>query len=296
MLGEIRLCSSGVQAVSFLCAIKIYLIMVPKKSLGQHFLLSKEVVDDAIVAGEVSAVDSVLEIGPGNGVLTEALLQKAGRVIAVEKDDLLIPKLQKKFVSEISSGRLNLINGDILKIRNLKSEISGYKVIANIPYYITGAIIKLLLTSKHLPEIIVLLVQKEVGERIVACDGKESILSISVKVFGMPTIVREVPRNLFYPEPAVDSVLLKIANIHNPFKNEAEEKSFFSLVKSGFSAKRKLLLNNLSNTHFSKKELVKIFLDLGIDEKTRAEDVPLETWKQIALFRNIERFELPATG
>jgi len=270
--------------------------MVPKKSLGQHFLLSKEVVDDAIVAGEVSAVDSVLEIGPGNGVLTEALLQKAGRVIAVEKDDLLIPKLQKKFVSEISSGRLNLINGDILKIRNLKSEISGYKVIANIPYYITGAIIKLLLTSKHLPEIIVLLVQKEVGERIVACDGKESILSISVKVFGMPTIVREVPRNLFYPEPAVDSVLLKIANIHNPFKNEAEEKSFFSLVKSGFSAKRKLLLNNLSNTHFSKKELVKIFLDLGIDEKTRAEDVPLETWKQIALFRNIERFELPATG
>src|SRR3989344_2448242 len=161
-------------------------MMKPKKSLGQHFLKSRDALRKIIQAGEISQDDVILEIGPGKGVLTEELLKNSSRIIAVEKDRELFVFLSEKFQKEVKEKKLILINEDILnsKIENLKLKI--YKLISNIPYNITGAILKKFLTEKYQPKRMVLLVQKEVAERIVARDKKESILSISVKAYGEP--------------------------------------------------------------------------------------------------------------
>jgi 16S rRNA (adenine1518-N6/adenine1519-N6)-dimethyltransferase len=235
-----------------------------KKSLGQHFLKSKDIVRDIVLAAHIHTNDLILEIGPGEGVLTLELLASGCHVVSVEKDDRLIPVLKEKFAKEISSGQLEFIHDDILHIDMSKVpfDISrGYKVVANIPYYITGQILRMFLESTHQPESMVLLVQKEVAERIVARDKKESLLSLSVKVFGTPRIVRTVGRGAFSPQPNVDSAVLAIENIskqnfittHNKDINNARfhlaecEKRFFELIHAGFTHKRKQLLPNLSN-------------------------------------------------
>src|SRR3989344_3231148 len=167
-------------------------MMKPKKSLGQHFLKSRDALRKIIQAGEISRDDVILEIGPGKGILTTELLKYAGKVVAVEKDRELFEFLQGKFKTEVKNGLLVLINDDILnsKIENLKLKI--YKLISNIPYNITGAILKKFLTERYQPKRMVLLVQKEVAERIVARDKKESILSISVKAYGEPKVIGKV--------------------------------------------------------------------------------------------------------
>jgi 16S rRNA (adenine1518-N6/adenine1519-N6)-dimethyltransferase len=164
-------------------------------------------------AGEVNEKDIVIEIGPGKGALTEKLLERAGKVIAIEKDCELVKFLQEKFKKEIENGKLELIEGDILKLRITNYELRKYKLIANIPYNITGAIIKKFLTEENQPEKMVLLVQKEVAERIVARDGKESILSLSVKAYGEPKYIMKVSKRFFSPEPKVDSAIIAINNI-----------------------------------------------------------------------------------
>ena len=213
-----------------------------------------------------------MEVGPGKGILTEVLLQKAKKVIAVEKDEKLAEFLKEKFATEINNGKLKIIFGDILQsqISNLKSKKFKYKIIANIPYYITSRFLRTFLESDFQPSMMVLMVQKEVAERIVGI--KESLLSISVKSYGRPEIIRKVPAGYFSPAPKVDSAVLKISGISKDFFQNINENKFFETVKKGFSQKRKMLINNLK----ANKE---IFRACNIGEKARAEEVSLEQWK-----------------
>ncbi len=287
--------------------IEINIFMIKKKSLGQYFLNSPKIIDDIVSAAKINGDDTVVEIGPGEGTLTSALLKTEACIVAVEKDDRLIPFLSEKFSKEISSGQLILIHGDILDNKSFSildlaaihkngdtKKIGGkqkwdYKVVANIPYYITGQIIRLFLESEKQPESMTILIQKEVAERIVARDGKESLLSLSVKVYGEPKLVRDVGRGAFSPQPNVDSAVLNIENISRDkfFKNtllkkglpqgESLENLFFKTIHAGFAHKRKQLLPNLSSL-YKKELLLEIFQKTGLDPKCRAEDLSIETW------------------
>lgn len=267
-----------------------------KKSLGQNFLKSKVALSKMLEAGEVNSEDIILEVGPGKGVLTEKLLEKAGKVIAVEKDDRLIEFLQAKFTGEIASGKLVVVHGDILDFEpdtwHLKP--NTYKLIANIPYYITGQFLRKFLESDNQPERIVVMVQKEIADRIVAKESKENLLSLSIKVFGDPKKVMKVDKENFSPAPKVDSAILLINNISKEFfiKNSISEKDFFDVLHAGFAHKRKMLLGNLKE--WFKKEgrkdgenLPQIFTALALSEKIRAEDLPLQDW--MTLVKNLSK-------
>ena len=288
--------------------------MKPKKSLGQHFLTSTKALDTIVQSGDLSEADTVLEIGPGKGALTSKLLEKGGTVLAVEKDRELFEFLKEKFVKEISENKLILINGDILEfnisevfssfsngdvakqdILRKTSKIFHYKIVANIPYNITGAILKKFLTAENQPERMILMVQHEVAKRIMARDGKESILSISVKAYGEPKIIIKVPARYFSPAPKVDSAIISIKNISrekftspqpSPYKGEGGnrtvqdkslnsqifEEKFWKIVKAGFAHKRKKLSSNLKVLKFEKNILTE---KLG---NKRAEDLTLSDW------------------
>lgn len=256
-----------------------FLNIKAKKSLGQNFLKSKTALRDMLVAGEVGGNDIVLEAGPGKGILTGELLKKAGKVIAVEKDDALIEFLRDKFSLEITSGKLELVHGDILEFDPsvLKLTANSYKLIANIPYYITGQFLRKFLSSENQPSKMVILLQKEVVKRITANDGKESILSISVKAYGKPKNIGKVSKENFSPKPKVDSAILLIDNISRDFFNGIDEEKFFEIVKAGFAHKRKLLMRNLE--HSKDSPWNKIFETCGIPPKARAEDIKIEQWK-----------------
>jgi len=247
-----------------------------KKNLGQNFLKSIPALNAIVLAGEIKKDDIVLEIGPGKGALTEKLLEKSGKVIAIEKDKDLLEILQEKFKEEIKNGKFILINEDVL---NYEIKEKNYKIIANIPYNITGAILKKFLTSENQPERMVLMVQNEVARRIVAKGGDESILSISVKAYGKPKIITKVSARYFSPAPKVDSAIIAINNISRETfnKNNIKEEKFWELVKNGFAHKRKVLISNLKDL-YKKEKILEIFEKLNISEKTRAEDLTLENW------------------
>ncbi len=251
-----------------------------KKSLGQNFLKSKSALSAIVDAGDISADDIILEIGPGKGALTKELLGSSGQVLAVEKDRELVELLEEKFKKEIEDKKLILIKGDILEFQpnTYNLETRTYKVIANIPYNITGAILKKFLSAETKPERMVLLVQKEVADRIVARDGKESILSLSVKAYGDVKKIIKVPKTSFSPAPKVDSAVIAIENISMKNFNGANgvsEERFFELVRSGFAHKRKVLAKNLENSGLPAETLK----NLG---KKRAEDLALGDWLDMA--------------
>jgi len=275
--------------------------MKPKKSLGQNFLKSEKIAEEIVSAGEVGPNDVVLEVGPGKGILTEKLLEKAKKVIAVEKDEQLAEFLKEKFKN---NPKLEIIRGDILKFSPMSRrdlDIGRYKIIANIPYYITSHLLRTFLESDYQPSLMVLMVQKEVAERIVGAkrkakrnfsrftlprsgagsdasqnfvlpSSKESLLSISVKAYGRPEIIRYAPAGYFSPAPKIDSAVIKISGISKKFFQDIGEQKFFETVKKGFSQKRKMLINNLK----VKKD---DFTACNIDEKARAENLSLEQWK-----------------
>ncbi len=248
-----------------------------KKSLGQNFLKSAKALSDIILAGEITKKDTVLEIGPGKGALTEKLLEHAGKVIAIEKDRDLVVYLQDHFANEAEEQRFELLEGDVLEF-DTKTLKKPYKIIANIPYNITGAILKQFLTATHQPERMVLLVQKEVAERIVARDSNESILSLSVKAYGMPKIISKVPARYFNPAPKVDSAIIAITAIsRKAFKNSEEELLFFTIIKAGFAHKRKMLLSNLKES-LPDIDWSVIFEKNSLSKTIRAEKVSLEIW------------------
>lgn len=242
-----------------------------KKHLGQHFLTAPSVASDMVLAGEVHQNDTVIEIGPGTGMLTKELLNTGAHVIAIEKDEECIPKLQESFQTYIENGQFELIFGDI---REFEVPNTPYKLIANIPYYITGEIIRTFLEKDEKPQNMVLLVQKEVAERI-ARSEKESLLSLSVKAFGAPTYVKTVKAGSFHPKPKVDSAILSISNISGAFFDTITEEDFFAVLHQAFSQKRKQVGGTL-------KEIIPIE-NLPVDPKTRPEDITLSDWKKIVL-------------
>jgi 16S rRNA (adenine1518-N6/adenine1519-N6)-dimethyltransferase len=248
--------------------------------LGQHFLTGTWAAAKLVEAAGVTENDTVLEIGPGKGALTIELLKAGAHVIAIEKDTALVEKLRATFTEK----RLTIIDADI---RDVKPESLGVKsheyiLAANIPYYITGEIIRTFLSSDIQPKTMALLVQKEVAERIVARDAKESILSIAVKVYGVPSIAAKVTRGNFSPPPSVDSAILVVNSISKSFFNGLDETFFFKILRAGFASKRKFLANNLS-IPFGREHALAALIKAGIAEKARAEDISLNEWHQIAL-------------
>lgn len=256
-----------------------------KKYLGQNFLRSHLALRKIIEAGEITPADIILEIGPGKGVLTQQLLASGFQTIAVEKDRELVDFLKNKFAKEIEEKKLILIEGDILdfEFESYKLAPKSYKLIANIPYNITGAILKKFLTKERQPERMVLLVQQEVAQRIVARprpgkDGasKESVLSISIKAYGTPSLIMKVPAQYFSPRPKVDSAIIKISKISREnFKNSGvDEARFWEIVKAGFAHKRKVLRQNLREVVTAEK-----LRALGAK---RAENITLFEWLELA--------------
>ena len=252
--------------------------MRAKQSLGQNFLMHQKTADRIADAGALTARDTVFEIGPGTGMLTRALLERAGKVIALEADHELIPVLMGQFAPEIKAKKLKLIEGDI-RTFDLGTLPKGYGVVANIPYYVTGEIIRKLLSSKQKPSRVVLLVQKEVAVRVVR-SKKESLLSLSVKIYGTARYCFTVPRGAFKPAPKVDSAVLAISDIKAPFSTLKTEDAFFAILHAGFGHKRKRLAKNLEEVA-SKEKIAKAFTTLSLGENSRAEDMPLATWKSL---------------
>jgi len=255
-----------------------------KHGLGQNFLVNKTALDKIIEAGELNEKDFIIEIGPGIGVLTQELVNKVGSVVAVELDKTLVELLKSNNELRIKNhgDNLEIINADILKL-NLPQIIENrpYKVIANIPYYITSKIIQLFLTLENKPKLMVLLVQKEVAERIAAKPGEMSILSLSVQSYGVPEIVGLVPKESFFPVPKVDSAILKISNIQYHFK--IPEKELFRVIKIGFSSRRKTLINNLSSGFHLDKETAKGIIEkIGLKDTVRAQELSLEQWHDLS--------------
>ena len=267
--------------------------MKAKKSLGQHFLKSERALNAMIDAADVVADDIILEIGPGNGELTRKLVFFAGKVIAVEKDEQLVEELKARFEPEIKKGRLDLICGDILKfdpeiLRFYKD--FGYKIVANIPYYITGAILKKFLSASYEPQSMVLLIQKEVAERIVgtgrhsvSTKKKASLMSLSVEAYGKPRYIETVKAGSFVPPPKVDSAILSIQNISKNFFDKFSEETFFETLRAGFSSKRKKLSSNLVKLH-PKEAIAKAFDSLELDKNARAEDISIDEWKRLLIY------------
>lgn len=264
--------------------------MQAKKSLGQHFLKSEKALSQIIEAGSIKTSDTVLEIGPGQGVLTERLIEKTKHVIAIEKDTDLIPLLKDKFAKEIDSEKLIILNRDILLFDPTNylplTTNSSYKLIANIPYYITGAIIEQFLSTQNQPSLMVLLIQKEVAERIVSRDGKQSVLSIAVSVYGKPKIIDKVPAGAFTPPPKVDSAIILIDNISREFFGDVGEQKFFEVLKFCFSRKRKQILGSLAELLEDRTKAISVLQKSGIEERRRPETLTKEEWKLLA--QNIE--------
>jgi 16S rRNA (adenine1518-N6/adenine1519-N6)-dimethyltransferase len=251
----------------------------PYKKLGQNFLISEKIAKKIVNSTNIKKNDIILEIGSGLGILTYFLAQKAKKVIAIEKD-LKIINISKQLLNNYKN--IEFINEDVLKLDILKlfkqSNIKNYKIIANLPYYISVYIIRLFLEIKNPPDEMILMVQKEVAERICNISKKSNILNISVNFYAKSKIIFFVSKDFFWPKPKVDSAILKIYNIEN--KNlKINSDLFFKILKTGFSNPRKKLINNLSTGLKIKKDfLYTLFKKNKIDLNRRAEDLNLDDW------------------
>lgn len=247
--------------------------------LGQHFLVHNWAARALARAVGTNPGDTILEIGPGKGILTKELLA-LGPVVAVEKDESLAARLRELFADEMRRGSLRLVVDDIRNVSIESLRLGPYVVAANIPYYITGEIIRMFLTSKHRPARMALLVQKEVAQRVVS--ETESLLSLSVKAYGSPRIAEKVPKKHFAPPPRVDSAILVIENISNAFFSDFSEEYFFKVLHLAFASKRKMALSNLAST-FGRDHVAAAFAAAGVSEKARAETIHLREWKLITM-------------
>ncbi len=255
--------------------------------LGQHFLNAQWAAKLVAQSAGVAPTVRVLEIGPGTGNLTHELLELGGKVVAIEKDPALVERLRERFAEAIDLEVLTLVHDDIRNVSpdKLGLEDRGYVLAANIPYYITGEIVRMFLESEVQPKNMALLVQKEVAERI-ARSKKESILSLSVKAYGTPKYIKTVSRSCFSPAPNVDSAILAITDISRDFFSDFSEEQFFSVVKAGFAGKRKMLAGNL--TKLAAREKIDAALAAcDIPLKARAEDVSLTQWGRLVRRLNI---------
>lgn len=261
-------------------------IFKTKKSLGQHFLNSGVVPNWLADAGEVAAADTVVEVGPGTGALTAELLARGAKVIALEADQRAIEVLEERFEKETRTGQLIIRHADMrdFDLTDLGLIDHSFKVVANIPYYLTGQLFRLFLSGTIQPDRLVFLVQKEVGKRATAelsRGEKESLLSLSIKAFGTPVYVRAVGKGHFTPPPKVDSAIIAVRDIGRDNFRDIEANHFFDLLHLGFGARRKQLLGNLAK-QYDRARLTQIFLDLGLPADVRAEDIPLPKWLELA--------------
>lgn len=260
-----------------------------KKSLGQNFLTSDVVPGWLVAAGDVTAADTVLEIGPGTGALTRSLLATGARVIALEADVRAIAILETSCSEAVASAQLQIHHLDVrqLDLPALGLADHAFKVVANIPYYLSGYLLRTLLEGPVQPQTLVFLMQKEVVERI-ARDPKESLLSLSVKVFGHPRYIKTVRRGHFNPPPKVDSAILQITEISRQHFHQTDEMAiFFNLLHLGFGQKRKQLLSNLSKV-YDRTYLQTLFTKHALALDVRAETLSLEKW--LLLFNDLRTY------
>lgn len=249
----------------------------PKKSLGQHWLKDRDVLAHIADSAEITADDTVLEIGPGLGTLTSELLKRAKSVVAVELDTDLATKLPGQFPGT----SLEVVSQDILTF-DLTKLPENYVVAANVPYYITSKIIQLLMTAQNKPRTVVLLIQKEVAERLAAGPGDMSILAVSAQVYAEVSLGDLVPAELFTPPPKVDSQVVILKTRQAPLINEEVQTMFFRVVKAGFSAKRKKLRSSISSgLHMSKQQAEVVLVAAGIDPNNRAEALSIQDWLRL---------------
>ena len=249
-----------------------------KKGLGQNFLIDGNILKKIAAAADLTPADTVIEVGPGLGVLTETLAAQAGKVIAIELDNNLATILKTQYSG---SAKVTVINEDILKINpaDLLGQQTRYKVVANLPYYITSAVIRHFLEAPVKPEIMILMVQKEVAQQITARPGEMSLLSVSVQLYGKPTLISKVGAGCFYPAPNVDSAILKIDVYPKPIVAADDITGFFDIVRAGFSANRKQLPNSLANgLKVPKADIIPLLAKAGIDPKRRAETLTIDEW------------------
>ena len=247
-----------------------------KKRLGQHWLTDAASLDEVVEAAQLTATDTLLEIGPGLGDLTKRLLAVTSQVTAVELDDDLIGQLQQQF----GPAGLQLVHQNILDF-DLSSMPAGYKVVANIPYYITGQVVRRLTSSPNPPSLIVLLVQKEVAQRLAAGPGQTSILTISAQLFGQVDALAVIPAACFVPPPKVDSQIVRLTKHTQPITQVPAE-DLLRLVKAGFSERRKKLRSSLSGgLQRDKAEIDQVLAAAQIDPAARAQDLSISDWEKL---------------
>lgn len=271
-----------------------------RKSLGQHFLISRSVLDEILKSANLSKQDFVVEVGPGLGGLTLPLAQNAGAVLAIEKDPATIDVL-KELARDFSN--IEVIAADVLALpksffaekalawKEMKMRHPDgvrtkpvYKVVANLPYYITSSVLRLFLENEERPSLMIVMVQKEVAEKIIAKPGEMSLLSVSIQLFGLPKIVKKVSPEAFFPKPKVDSAILAIRTYESwPWAID-DIKGFFKLVRCAFHAKRKQLGTNLrAALNLSREELQQAFDKTHVQWEERAEDLSMKDWEELFL-------------
>jgi 16S rRNA (adenine1518-N6/adenine1519-N6)-dimethyltransferase len=270
----------------------------PSKRLGQNFLISQKALEKIIQTAKLSKKDVVLEVGPGLGILTKQLAQKTKKVIAVEKDKKMA-QILKEILKDYQN--VEIIQGDILttQIQGLPLRITSfakgkgvserttlelkrYKLVANIPYYLTSPLIRLFLEDKKPPQLIVLLIQKEVAQRICAQPPRMSLLAVAVQFYSQPQIISKVSKKCFWPQPKVDSAIIKIIPRRPVVASQEDRKRFFQIVKAGFSSPRKQLVNNLSQKlNLDRQEIKKALTKCGLNPQARAENLSIADWKKL---------------
>lgn len=260
-----------------------------KKQLGQHFLVNSGILKNITRAAELSPSDLIIEVGPGIGVLTHALVEEAGWVIAVELDNRMAEALKETLVPHTN---FSIINKDILEVEPQDlitaeqsrfpaglTDVSDYKLVANLPYYITQPIIRHFCEARLKPRIMIIMVQKEVAQNIVAKPGDLRILAISVQFYGKPEIMGYVPAGNFFPVPKVDSAILKITLYPQPRYEVSSDKNFFRIVRAGFCATRKQIANSLAQgLALPKSEVLSLLQKAGVEPQKRPETLTLEEW------------------
>jgi 16S rRNA (adenine1518-N6/adenine1519-N6)-dimethyltransferase len=247
---------------------------LPKKSLGQHWLHDEASLEAMCQAADVQTDDTILEIGPGLGTLTRLLVEQAKQVIAVEFDE----KLAKELPERVKADNLQIVAQDILSF-DFTSLPHDYKLVANIPYYLTSNLIRVISETPNPPRSATILVQKEVAQRVAAEPGAMSLLSVTAQFYWQVSLGREVPAELFTPAPKVDSQILIMQRRTAPLFPDVDAKDFFRLVKAGFSQRRKTLLNSLSSgLHLEREKTQEICQRVGIEPNRRAQTLSLDEW------------------
>jgi len=258
----------------------------PQKRLGQHFLVDEGTLESIMSAAEPSSDDIVIEVGPGLGILTKKLAAAVARVVAVELDSRLVKALRKELAD---SSNVEIVHGDILKVapQRLAGDYlacagsgQSYKVVANLPYYITSPVLRHFLQASLKPSLMVVMVQKEVGEAIAAVAGKMSLLAVGIQFYSKPTVIGYVPAKCFHPPPKVDSLVLRLDVYARPAVEVPDVDSFFDMVSCGFRAPRKQLRNSLAQAlGIPPRQVAPVLEEAGIEARRRAETLSLEEWK-----------------